>query len=160
MTPFSRPGHTAVLFLCTGNYYRSRFAERLFNHHARAAGLEAGALSRGLRLNPRNLGPISRHVRDGLAARGLEVPYPARFPEQLRVADLVAADLVVAVDEREHRPMVQHDFREWQDRIRYWDVPDVDDCPPADALARLEAHITALVAELVARADGHATTAP
>jgi protein-tyrosine-phosphatase len=28
-----------VLFLCTGNYYRSRFAEELFNHHADRAGL-------------------------------------------------------------------------------------------------------------------------
>ena len=25
-----------VLFLCTGNYYRSRFAEELFNHEADA----------------------------------------------------------------------------------------------------------------------------
>jgi hypothetical protein len=24
----------SVLFLCTGNYYRSRFAEELFNHRA------------------------------------------------------------------------------------------------------------------------------
>ncbi|MGM4967020.1 hypothetical protein AB7714_26215 [Tardiphaga sp. 1201_B9_N1_1] len=28
-----------VLFLCTGNYYRSRYAEELFNHLARRAGL-------------------------------------------------------------------------------------------------------------------------
>ena len=27
-----------VLFLCTGNYYRSRFAEILFNHAAQSGG--------------------------------------------------------------------------------------------------------------------------
>ena len=28
-----------VLFLCTGNYYRSRYAEELFNHLARGENL-------------------------------------------------------------------------------------------------------------------------
>jgi protein-tyrosine-phosphatase len=28
-----------LLFLCTGNYYRSRYAEELFNHHAARGGL-------------------------------------------------------------------------------------------------------------------------
>jgi protein-tyrosine phosphatase len=39
-----------ILFLCTGNYYRSRFAEELFNHHAERAGLYWVAQSRGLAL--------------------------------------------------------------------------------------------------------------
>jgi protein-tyrosine phosphatase len=36
-----------VLFLCTGNYYRSRYAEELFNHLARAEGIGWRAFSRG-----------------------------------------------------------------------------------------------------------------
>ena len=39
-----------VLFLCTGNYYRSRFAEELFNHQAERADLDWIAQSRGLAL--------------------------------------------------------------------------------------------------------------
>ena len=39
-----------VLFLCTGNYYRSRFAEELFNHEAGRAGLYWTAQSRGFAL--------------------------------------------------------------------------------------------------------------
>ena len=42
-------GATArVLFVCTGNYYRSRFAEAVFNHLAAARGLPWRAVSRGL----------------------------------------------------------------------------------------------------------------
>jgi hypothetical protein len=41
-----------VLFVCTGNHYRSRFAEALFNQKARQAQLDWRALSRGLRLVP------------------------------------------------------------------------------------------------------------
>ena len=37
-----------LLFLCTGNYYRSRFAELLFNALAREAGLSWIASSRGI----------------------------------------------------------------------------------------------------------------
>ena len=39
-----------VLFLCTGNYYRSRFAEVLFNSVAGKMGLPWRASSRGLAL--------------------------------------------------------------------------------------------------------------
>jgi hypothetical protein len=40
--------HKTVLFLCTGNYYRSRFAEALFNSVAGKMGLPWRASSRGL----------------------------------------------------------------------------------------------------------------
>jgi protein-tyrosine-phosphatase len=39
-----------ILFLCTGNYYRSRFAEVLFNSVAGKMGLSWHASSRGLAL--------------------------------------------------------------------------------------------------------------
>jgi hypothetical protein len=50
-----------VIFLCTGNYYRSRFAEEFFNHHAERAGLHWIARWRGLALERgmHNIGPIS-----------------------------------------------------------------------------------------------------
>ena len=44
-----------VLFLCTGNYYRSRFAEILFNHLAGQSKLAWRADSRGLARRFRNL---------------------------------------------------------------------------------------------------------
>jgi protein-tyrosine-phosphatase len=50
-----------VLFLCTGNYYRSRFAEILFNSVAGKMGLPWRASSRGLALDRgvHNVGPMA-----------------------------------------------------------------------------------------------------
>ncbi len=50
-----------VLFLCTGNYYRSRFAEILFNSVAGRMGLPWKATSRALALErgSGNVGPMA-----------------------------------------------------------------------------------------------------
>jgi hypothetical protein len=74
----------AVLFLCTGNYYRSRFAEVLFNSVAGKMGLPWRASSRGLALERgvHNVGPMAAAAVQALEARGLRaVADLARFRE-------------------------------------------------------------------------------
>src|SRR5271157_5817225 len=93
-----------VLFLCTGNYYRSRFAELLFNHLARETGLNWEADSRGLAAEPTwNAGPILPTALETLVTRGVRVDRAQRFPIQVQPQDLERADLVIALDEDEHR---------------------------------------------------------
>ncbi len=46
----AKSDNKTVLFLCTGNYYRSRFAEILFNSVAGNMGLPWQASSKGLAL--------------------------------------------------------------------------------------------------------------
>src|SRR5690242_19888950 len=67
-----RQGNT-VLFLCTGNYYRSRYAENLFNSVAGKMGLPWKASSRGLALERgvNNVGPMEVSAVKALEARGL-----------------------------------------------------------------------------------------
>ena len=62
-----------VLFLCTGNYYRSRFAEILFNSVAGRMSLPWKAFSRGLALERgvNNVGPMALSAVKALEARGL-----------------------------------------------------------------------------------------
>lgn len=61
-----------VLFLYTGNYYRSRFAELLFNHRSSQSDLGWEATSRALALDlgGQNIGPISPATLQALAQRG------------------------------------------------------------------------------------------
>ena len=130
-----------VLFLCTGNYYRSRFAEILFNATAARRGLPWCAESRGLALE---LG--RRQRRPALAARGRAAD-PARHPlrratcacrGRSRRATCARADLVIALEGRRTPPPAAERHADWAERVEYWDVHDVYDLPAEEALPAIE----------------------
>lgn len=137
-----------ILFLCSGNYYRSRFAEILFNHLAAEHDLEWEADSRGIvAASSNNMGPISNATLDGLAAR--HIPAGAlRFPMQLRQEDLRRADRVIALYDYEHRPMLRQQFPQHVRRVEFWRVPDLDEMSAEDALNLIEEHVRALIQTL------------
>jgi protein-tyrosine phosphatase len=94
-----------ALFLCTGNYYRSRFAEELFNQRAAHADGDWSANSRALAIERgiNNTGPISPFALKGLKERGLVAKEGNRHPRQCSIADLEAADRIVALNRRRSR---------------------------------------------------------
>ncbi len=142
-----------VLFVCTGNYYRSRFAEYWFAHLIAERGLRWRADSAGLRVDFEqkiNPGPMSRVALASLEERGVPVS-ALRMPRDLTVRDLEAAERIILLDEPEHRPMMRARFPGWEDhgRVTYWEVVDVspsDEFHPMDAIDPL---VRGLVDELV-----------
>lgn len=139
-----------LLFLCSGNYYRSRFAELLFNARASAARLPWKATSAGLL--PRDLlaelGPISSSTVERLCALGIPVDPAPRGPRPVSLGDFETAHRVVAVKEAEHRPLIRKNFPDWEERVTYWTVHDVDVMPPGEALPILEKAVLELLDEL------------
>jgi protein-tyrosine phosphatase len=139
-----------VLFLCSGNYYRSRYAEIVFNSVAAAADLgwiatSAGLLPEHFVVNP---GPISPTILRMAASRGHQVAEPSRPPRAVTAADFQAATRIIALKDAEHRPIVAARFPDWADRVEYWTVHDVDVAPPHETLPSLESAVKRLIEEL------------
>jgi protein-tyrosine phosphatase len=148
-----RRAMSEILFICTGNYYRSRFAEAVFNHHAQHAKLPWRAFSRGLAIE---MAPqdtlISSHTVEGLQRRSIPVAHTASRPQSLVEADLKRATRIIALKDAEHRPMIVRRFPAWASRVEFWHVSDIDQADPLEAIEEIDAHVRALVAEL----DGNA----
>ncbi len=70
------------------------------------------------------------------------------MPLPCTTADLTDADIIVAVKEVEHRPLLAERHAGWEDQAVYWHVHDVDEAHPDDALAQLKRHVMHLVQEL------------
>ena len=136
-----------VLFICTGNYYRSRFAEALFNYYARLVELPWRAVSRGL--TPHLIrGDISPQTEDALLMRGISLEHTAPEKQALSEDDLLRADLVIALKEAEHRPLMRLYFPDWVDRIEYWSPEPSNGLGTATVLRQIENSVQELVTEL------------
>jgi len=141
----------SVLFLCSGNYFRSRFSEELFNHWAGRLSLPWRADSRGLVADLsglRNMGSISPHTLNALASRGISPAGAARWPTSVSQEELTGADLVIALKELEHRPMLERRFPELVERVEFWQVDDIDVVPPHVGIRQAEQQLLELLQRL------------
>ena len=136
-----------LLFLCTGNYYRSRFCEEYFNHQAHRHNLAWRADSRGLAPDItvfRNPGPLSPHTRQALHALGV-TRGTGRDPLSARAADFVQAERHIALSRAEHQPMVEQFFPAYASVVEYWEIGDLPlEAPPA-ALEKMAQAVRRLI---------------
>lgn len=139
-----------ILFLCTGNYYRSRYAEEIFNHLARRDGLPWRAFSRGAaeKGSPDNVGPMSRYALEALRAQAIVPDGIMRAPTPCVLTDFHDAHFVIALKETEHRPLIEQRFPEVAGRVTYWHVDDIEFAPPSIALPMIDAHVRDLIGAL------------
>jgi protein-tyrosine phosphatase len=136
-----------ILFLCTWNYYRSRFAEIYFNWEATAAKINWRADSRGLALPESTPNTISGYTVKYL--NQLSIPFDLeRIPMDATDEDFSNSNRIIALKRDEHLTWVQKRFDRFQDRVEYWDIHDVDASTPEEQLPLLHARVRALVAEL------------
>jgi protein-tyrosine phosphatase len=140
-----------VLFLCTGNYYRSRFAEIFFNWQAVQRGASWKAESRGLALDRFNPGAMSSHTLARLKELGIACDTYLRHPRDVCSDDFSSAHHIVAVKRTEHRPMIESRFPGWVERVEFWEVHDLDYADPSTAIPHLEREVLGLLDRLASK---------
>ena len=143
-----------LLFLCTGNYYRSRFSEEYFIHFAEKNGLPWTAYSAGLSRNIdelRNPGPISRYTLEKLKELEITPKAAERFPVSVDQSLLDDHHHTIAVCDREHRPMVLSHFPDYVHKIEFWDVEDIEYISPTVALHQLQEYLDRCLEKMVSK---------
>jgi protein-tyrosine-phosphatase len=88
-----------------------------------------------------------RHLRElGVSIKMNE----QRMPLQLEEQDFTDAALILGVHERNHRPLLLDQFPALaeQSNVRFWNVPDVEELSPIEALPMLESMTRTLIDEL------------
>lgn len=147
-----------LLFICTANYYRSRFAEAVFNHHAEQRALGWRAFSRGLNIDAVPEGTLSRAAAVALEARGIGLHHTGPTRIQISQQDLLDADLAIGLKQDEHRPMLERAFPELVGRVVFWDVDDLPLLASEEALPRIERQVLELLSNLGSRAGEKAAS--
>ena len=135
-----------ILFVCTGNYYRSRFAEVYFNHFAPKGWV---AVSAGFNVsNPDNMGDISNHTVEELSRLNIDF-YKNKKPEKINVGMIEKADMVIAMNREEHEKIVKNTFPHYECKFNYWTIKDLYEDKPITALGYLKNKLDTLIKELV-----------
>ncbi len=120
-----------VLFVCTGNYYRSRLAELLFNHYADEAGMGWTGDSRGVleRTAQRGLSPSAIRYLEGRELTHLIDE--SRSPKPLKLDHFEQFSVIVGMCRKEHSSLMLTRFGqiprmlEKKGVLRYWNVDDL-----------------------------------
>ena len=142
------PKEKAVLFICTGNFYRSRLAEALFNFYSSKNNSAWKAFSRGLDLT--TLTPSQKQSRiSELTIKGLEsLEVPTSFaggrPTQLTVSDLDRSSIIVALNQSEHRPVLEKKYPAQKSKITYWEIGDSKTLNPTQAIELINNNVKAI----------------
>lgn len=141
-----------VCFVCTGNYYRSRFAEAVFNFLSKECGESHIAKSRGLNISAadktaREYGELSPYTKNKMD--DLEIPrnLTSKKRKSISKKDLDEFDIIVIMDRSEHFKMVKEFIGEDKDMIeaaknfKYWAIKDVSDWEPEETLGAILANV-------------------
>lgn len=141
-----------ILFLCTGNYYRSRFSEEYFNAYAEQKKLDWVADSMGLQRDftgNGNIGPIAENTLNWLSELDIKAKNATRMPKHIYVENFSEFDRVIAVSADEHKPMLEEHFSvSIFENVEYFDVEDLHIEGPETAIPRLILHLDRLINDI------------
>ena len=113
-----------ILFVCTANIYRSRFSEEVYNHIAIKNNLYTKAFSAGLMVGSYKTRKIYQPALKELDRLNIKPIRAEEYSIHVDDVDLKNYDMIICMDEKEHRPMVESNSNFKERNIIYWNIVD------------------------------------
>ena len=113
-----------ILFVCTANIYRSRFSEEVFNYFAIKNNLSTRAFSAGLMVGSYKTRKIYKPALDELDRLNIDPIIAEEFSIHVDDIDLENYNMIICMDEKEHKPMVESNSNVKEMNIIYWNIVD------------------------------------
>ncbi|MDA8753356.1 hypothetical protein N9N24_02525 [Candidatus Marinimicrobia bacterium] len=113
-----------ILFVCTANIYRSRFSEEVFNYFAIKNNLSTRAFSAGLMVGSYKTRKIYKPALDELDRLNIDPIRAEEFSIHVDDIDLKNYNMIICMDEKEHKPMVESNSNVKEINIIYWNIVD------------------------------------
>ena len=95
-----------ILFVCTANIFRSRFAEEAFNFLVVEERIPAKAFSAGLKVGEYHVRKIHRPALEQLEKLNIKPKRPNELSVHINEVQLSKYDKLICMDEAEHKPMI------------------------------------------------------
>ena len=114
-----------VLFVCTANIHRSRFAEEVFNYFCAKHNKDYHAFSAGLRVGDYSFRKIYYPALENLKAFNITPQRPNDLSKHIKDVNLENYDKIICMDEDEHKPMVNSDPKLSNYNFEYWNITDM-----------------------------------
>ena len=137
-----------ILFVCTGNIFRSRFAEEVFNHLCKINGVDATAFSAGLQVGRYKQRKIYWPAINELEKLKIE---PLRSNEDsvhIDDIDVSIYDQIICMDEEEHKPMVRSNELLSGFTFQYWNIVDMPKVSSDISLPKCYKKVESLIDQL------------
>ena len=113
-----------VLFVCTANIFRSRFSEEVYNQFAKKLNIPSEAFSAGLRVGEYTTRKIYTPALQQLKYYNINPSRKDHLSIHIDDLDLNVYDMIICMDEVEHRPMVEMNDQLNKINIDYWNIVD------------------------------------
>ena len=113
-----------VLFVCTANIFRSRFSEEVYNHFAKKLDIPSEAFSAGLRVGEYTTRKIYTPALQQLKYYNINPSRKDDLSIHINDLDLNVYNMIICMDEVEHRPMVEMNDQLSMVNVDYWNIVD------------------------------------
>lgn len=140
-----------LLFVCTGNYYRSRYAEAYMKHLSGLLKLGVDCESSGFEIEKADYlselyGEISPFTKDRAEVNQI-YKHCSETRRRFSVSSIHNYDKIIIMDEEEHSKYLNN-FNLDNNLFVFWSIKDIDKWTPSKTLSSIEEQCQLLASEI------------